>query len=75
MQQQQDKQVCKHENKTCPRCSVVFECKVGDITRCQCYSVKLNDVQRDFLSHHYADCLCAACMKEIARLVDWPIAD
>jgi Cysteine-rich CWC len=55
----------KHENKTCPRCSAAFECKVGDITRCQCYNVKLNDAERDSISLHYNDCLCAACMKEL----------
>jgi Cysteine-rich CWC len=55
--------MCKHEDKTCPRCHSVFECKVGDITKCQCYTVKLNEAERDFLSRTYADCLCASCIQ------------
>jgi hypothetical protein len=54
-----------HEDKTCPRCHSVFECKVGDVTNCQCYPVKLNDAERDFLSHTYSDCLCAGCMQSV----------
>ena len=55
--------MCKHEDKICPRCHTAFECKVGDITKCQCYTVKLNDEERDFLARTYTDCLCAGCMK------------
>ena len=57
--------MCKHENKTCPRCGAIFECKAGDITKCQCYTVKLNDAERDFLARTYNDCLCARCMQEL----------
>jgi len=57
--------MCKHENKTCPRCHTLFECRVGDITKCQCYTVKLNDAERDFLARTYNDCLCAECMKAV----------
>ena len=57
--------MCKHENKTCPRCQALFECKVGDITKCQCYSVKLNDAERDFLANSYNDCLCAGCIEAV----------
>jgi Cysteine-rich CWC len=53
----------KHEDKTCPRCHSGFECRVGDITKCQCYAVKLNDAERDFLARTYNDCLCANCMQ------------
>ncbi|MEO6314205.1 MAG: cysteine-rich CWC family protein [Chitinophagaceae bacterium] len=55
--------MCKHEDKNCPRCNAAFECKVGDITKCQCYTVQLNDAERDFLTRAYTDCLCADCMK------------
>ena len=41
------------ENKICPRCHSNFECKVGDITKCQCYTVKLNDAEREFLARTY----------------------
>jgi Cysteine-rich CWC len=55
----------KHENKTCPRCHSLFECKVGDITNCQCYAVKINDAERDFLARTFNDCLCAACIQAV----------
>ncbi len=58
--------MCKHEAKVCPRCRAGFECKVGDVSKCQCYQVKLTDADRDFLAKRYADCLCAECMREVA---------
>ena len=54
--------MCKHETKTCPKCNTRFECKVGDILKCQCYTVKLNDAERDDIARQYQDCLCAACI-------------
>jgi uncharacterized protein (UPF0212 family) len=55
--------MCKHEEKNCPRCNSSFECKVGDIPHCRCYTVKLNDDERDFIAQRFTDCLCAACMQ------------
>ena len=55
--------MCKHEEKNCPRCKASFECKVGHIPHCQCYAVKLSDVEREFISKRFTDCLCANCMK------------
>ena len=55
--------MCKHEEKNCPRCNGHFECKVGDIQRCQCYTVKLTDAERDFIARYFTDCLCANCME------------
>jgi len=57
--------MCKHEIKSCPRCKTVFECKVGDISKCQCYPVPLTDAERDFISQQYVDCLCAGCIREV----------
>jgi len=57
--------MCKHETKICPRCRSAFECRVGDITRCQCYTVKLSDAARDLLARNYSDCLCADCIKAV----------
>ncbi len=62
MHQHQNNPGCKHEMKTCPRCLAVFECKVGDITKCQCFAVQLNDAGRELIARTYSDCLCAACM-------------
>jgi len=55
----------KHEEKICPRCGVKFECKVGSILLCQCTTVKLSEVEKDYISKKYSDCLCADCMKEL----------
>lgn len=57
--------MCKHEDKYCPRCNIAFECKVGNITQCQCYGIVLKDEERAFISSQYQDCLCANCMKEL----------
>ncbi len=54
--------MCVHEAKHCPRCNKSFECKVGNITHCQCYAVKLSDDERDFINKRFNDCLCADCM-------------
>jgi hypothetical protein len=59
-------EMIKHEQRSCPRCKVIFECKVGSIELCQCRGVKLNDAQRTYLQEQFSDCLCANCM-EILR--------
>jgi hypothetical protein len=55
----------KHESKTCPRCSTLFECRLGDITKCQCYGIKLTDAERDYMGRQFSDCLCTVCMTEL----------
>ena len=55
--------MCKHEQKNCPRCNALFECKTGDITHCQCSSIQLNEAESTFIASHFTDCLCSACMK------------
>lgn len=57
--------MCEHEKKHCPRCQGGFECKVGSIQLCQCSTVRLTQEERDYISTRYADCLCAACLKEM----------
>ncbi|MEP7280216.1 MAG: cysteine-rich CWC family protein [Bacteroidota bacterium] len=57
--------MCKHENKTCPRCHSVFECRLGDITKCPCYTVQLDNAERDFLAGSWSDCLCTSCMQAL----------
>ena len=51
--------------KQCPRCKNDFECRVDDISQCQCSAVTLTDEERLYLSQHYNDCLCAKCMVEL----------
>ena len=55
----------KHEQKTCPRCHTVFECKTGSIELCQCQTVILDEAQLDYIHARYDDCLCAACLAEL----------
>jgi len=57
--------MAKHEEKFCPRCNRLFECKVGTILNCQCFSVRLNEKERDYLESIYDDCLCSSCMKAV----------
>lgn len=54
--------ISKHEEKNCPRCNMLFECKPGDITHCQCYGIKFTGEERQYIAAKFTDCLCAACM-------------
>jgi hypothetical protein len=54
-----------HEEKTCPRCEGLFECKLGSITECQCYGISLNNEERAFIEGRYDDCLCKNCLLEL----------
>jgi hypothetical protein len=54
-----------HENKTCPRCQQPFECKVGDISHCQCSGLVLTPEEKIFLEARYNDCLCINCLREL----------
>jgi hypothetical protein len=55
----------KHEQKTCPHCQSIFECKTGSIEQCQCQTVSLDEAQLDYIHARYDDCLCAACLAEL----------
>jgi cysteine-rich CWC protein len=54
--------MCKHEHKKCPRCSNSFECKVGDVTACQCYGLNFSPEERALIEERYTDCLCRECL-------------
>ncbi|MFC5409748.1 cysteine-rich CWC family protein [Larkinella bovis] len=58
-------QASKHETVGCPRCGVVFECKVGSINLCQCVAVPLTDEQRNYVRSQFSTCLCTRCLQEI----------
>ncbi|WP_338069463.1 cysteine-rich CWC family protein [Leptospira montravelensis] len=53
----------KHEDKICPHCLRIFECKVGSISLCQCTKVNLSLAEREYLATQYTDCLCYQCME------------
>jgi len=57
--------MCVHEAKYCPRCSKVFECKVGNITQCQCYGIQLSLEERAYVESLFSDCVCAACLLQM----------
>lgn len=59
--------MCKHEAKKCPRCNGSFECKVGDVTHCQCFGISLDTEQRAFLEARYGECLCRSCLLELSQ--------
>ena len=63
--------MCHHEENKCPRCCQPFECKVGNISNCQCNDIRLTDAERTFIESHYQDCLCFNCLKELKQGADF----
>ncbi|MBL7736776.1 MAG: cysteine-rich CWC family protein [Chitinophagaceae bacterium] len=59
----------KHEEKYCERCGFIFECRMGDICKCQCYTAHLSEETQEYLQKAYGDCLCRNCMIEIEQAV------
>jgi hypothetical protein len=57
--------MCMHEAKYCPRCNQPFECKVGNITQCQCYGIAISTEERAFIDANYTDCLCSNCLRQL----------
>ncbi len=55
----------KHEIKTCPRCGVQFECKVGAVMLCQCSAIELNEAESAYIRSKFEDCLCIHCLWEL----------
>ena len=58
----------KPKEKICEKCGVAFECKVNDISNCQCSQIKLSDDEKLFLEKNSTDCLCLNCLKDIPKL-------
>ncbi len=57
----------QHEIKNCPRCNGTFECKVGNISLCQCSNITLTIEQQAFIETKYQDCLCGNCLKDLTN--------
>lgn len=53
---------CKHDEVTCPRCGIIYECKVGSINLCQCTAIELTEEQRHYINSLFSSCLCASCL-------------
>ena len=60
----------QHEVKNCPRCKAAFECKPGNITQCQCTTIRLTAEQRAYIAQRYNDCLCNACLEYLSDELD-----
>ncbi len=60
--------MCQHENKICPKCNISFECKVGNISQCQCTTVDLSVEERNYIQSNYSDCLCANCLLSMKNM-------
>lgn len=56
-----------HEEKKCPRCNILFECKPGNVAHCQCYGIVLSVDERAFIEERYNDCLCSVCLHEFSK--------
>jgi len=54
-----------HEQKNCSRCGQLFECKVGDISHCQCSGIQLFAEVQAFIDSKYQDCLCLNCLQSL----------
>jgi Cysteine-rich CWC len=54
--------MCKHEEKHCPRCNLVFECKPGNIMQCRCSAIQLSAEERAYMESKFEDCLCVYCL-------------
>ena len=57
----------KHEQKECPRCQTLFECKAGDIVNCQCYGIDLSAKEEGLIRLKYDDCLCKNCLLQLKQ--------
>ena len=60
--------MCKHEDKRCPRCNAVFECKAGSIMLCQCSTIQLSVEERAYVESKFEDCLCVNCLHALQKV-------
>lgn len=57
-----------HEQQNCPRCGTSFECRVGDVTNCQCYGIQLSAEAEAYVQQHYPGaCLCRTCLQQLQQ--------
>ncbi|MBS1591888.1 MAG: cysteine-rich CWC family protein [Bacteroidetes bacterium] len=57
----------QHENKKCPKCNNIFECKVGNVLECQCNQIQLSYEEKVYFENKYSDCLCINCMHDLKQ--------
>lgn len=64
-----------HETKYCPRCQAQFECKVGNVTECQCYGISFEEKEKEYIDRNYQDCLCRNCLLSVKREMQFKPAE
>lgn len=52
---------------TCPRCGGGFHCGAQDARPCACAGLAVSAALQQRLRERYADCLCLACLRELAE--------
>jgi hypothetical protein len=57
--------ISRAEPKSCPRCQAPFECRVDNISQCQCSGIRLTSEDKAFIAANYTDCLCRNCLLAI----------
>lgn len=62
--------MCMHEQKACPRCKELFECKPGTIAQCQCFGIQLTEEQKAYIGGRYNDCLCRSCLHTLQNEIE-----
>ncbi|MDA7803664.1 cysteine-rich CWC family protein [Crocinitomix sp.] len=50
--------------KKCSKCKSEFDCRMDDIKKCHCSTVKLDAKTLKLLNEKYENCLCEKCLKE-----------
>lgn len=63
----------KHEQKICPHCKNLFDCKVSNIAHCGCTAIAVSLVIRNYISTHFEDCLCGNCLQHFEKMLNTAI--
>ncbi|TDS60151.1 cysteine-rich CWC family protein [Myroides indicus] len=59
------------KNTVCTHCKKSLECKVDNISECECSNVPVSNDTRLFLSQTYHKCLCSACLSKIEKMIQY----
>ena len=65
----------KHEQKICPHCKNLFDCKVSNIAHCGCTAIAVSAVTRNYIANHFEDCLCSNCLKYFEKQLNTSIPE
>lgn len=65
----------KHEQKICPHCKNLFDCKVSNIAHCGCTAITVSIVTSNYITTHFEDCLCNNCLQYFENLLNAAIPE